>query len=178
MLSQPHSAVNHMNYSILGSHTVQDAANNAKNNFSPSQRSRHARTAYQNNHQNLMQPAIANNPHLADVLRGSQDPMGASWNTGAFLIAAGVGGLLSVVSSKDMNIFGKSKKIERKFFTIGTMIAACGLLAVGYSKNSELIPAGIGLLSGNVVGNNLWSIGSRDSGFDFTPSKSLFELDY
>lgn len=180
MLSQPHSAVNGQNYATIGSHSIQDAASNARNNFSPAQRAKRARASYQINRNNLMQPAIANNPQLATILgHANHKTMG---NTENALQNLGLGGVSGIgVALGVLTSYMNQTKKARANSTYGILFG--GALALGGSfyftnQSSWLVPLGISAMAGNVLGNNIFKVGSGGSKGKYSSSTPFHKMKF
>tara|TARA_B100000900_G_C20591328_1_gene721733 strand:- start:81 stop:629 length:549 start_codon:yes stop_codon:yes gene_type:complete len=165
MLSQPHSAVNGQNYAAIGSHSIQDAASNARNNFSPAQRAKRARASYQINKNNLMQPAIANNPQLATILgHANHRTMGNTENALQNLGLGGVSGAglaLGVLAS----YMSQTQKTRDKYTyaMLGGGFIALTASFFATNQSSWLVPLGISAMAGNLLGNNIFKVSSGRS---------------
>ncbi len=179
MLSQPHSAVNGQNYAAIGSHSIQDAASNARNNFSPAQRAKRARASYQINRNNLMQPAIANNPQLATILgHANHRTMG---NTENALQNLGLGGVsaaglaLGVLAS----YMGQKSRKVRDRYTYSMLGGGAIALAASFfatNQSSWLVPLGISAMAGNVLGNQIFLVGEGTSNGKYSGSTPFHKM--
>ncbi len=180
MLSQPHSAVNGQNYGSIGSHSIQDAASNAQNNFSPAQRAKRARAYYQTNRNNLMQPAIANNPQLATILgHANHRTMGETGNAVENLGLGGVTGVglaLGVLAS----YMTQTKKARAKS-TYGILAGGATVLLSSFAftnQSSWLVPLGISAMAGNVLGNNIFKITPGSSKGNYSSSTPFHKMNF
>jgi hypothetical protein len=159
-LAQPHSAVNHQNYDGVGSHTINDAARNAKQNENHNQRMRRVLTNQKINRDGLMQPAKANGSQLPPLLgitsaSGSQAAL-------AGVLVGGVGGLFYSPKTKK-----ERKRALLAVTGVGALLTAAGGLTGAFGDGGfgsdtmwRAFLGSVGAVGGLIVANNLRRFGA------------------
>lgn len=150
MLPQAHSAVNQSNYGSIGSHTLADAAANAKNHISKQQRVRNM-IAVQNANRNGV-----GLPHTNKPLGLTDTQQTVLFDSSLAATAFGAGVALMALTKTTA---ASRRKVGKSAQMAGLGAVAAGSLMYYTNRDSTLLTTSVAGIAGTIIGARMFRIG-------------------